>query len=205
VTLTTLLLLSLIGSTPPPSPLRIDVVLSGVQPSPRLEAFAMREATLIWRAYDVDIRRVQADDATRADAIRLTVVLAPAPARNISTKALGVIHFVGDTPEPSILLYPNRAATLVDRTAGADSATMKMSPMLRDLFLGRALGRALAHEIGHYLLRSRAHSEHGLMRGQQLSCDLLLADRRGFGLSNAEIIRLRAVQASSLAVDLNEQ
>lgn len=164
----------------------------------------MRETALIWNPYDVDIRTVGADEQ-RGDAIRLTVVFADRPGRNISAKALGVIQFARDEPEPSIVLYPGRVATLVDNTASGDSASMKMSPMFRDLLFGRALGRALAHEIGHYLLRSRAHSEHGLMRGQQLSCDLIAADRRGFGLSHDEIIRFWFVQGSPVVVDSSGQ
>jgi hypothetical protein len=33
--------------------------------------------------------------------------------------------------------------------------------------MGRVLGRALAHEIGHYLLGTREHSRSGLMRAAQ--------------------------------------
>jgi hypothetical protein len=79
------------------------------------------------------------------------------------------------------------------------------TPMFRELLFGRALGRALAHEIGHDLLRSRAHSEHRLMRGQQRSCDLVAPDRRGFGLSHHEIVRLQSVQASPLVVESGGQ
>lgn len=32
--------------------------------------------------------------------------------------------------------------------------------------LGLVLGRAVAHEIGHYLLGTRSHARHGLMRAQ---------------------------------------
>jgi hypothetical protein len=164
---------------------------------PRVQAFALRETALIWGPYDVDIHTIGADEQ-RGDAVRLTVVFADRPGRNISAKALAVIQFARDHPEPSIVVYPGRVATLVDKTASGDSASMKMSPMFRDFLVGRALGRALAHEIGHYLLRSRAHSEHGLMRGQQLSSDLVAADRRGFGLSHDEIIRFWSVQGSSV-------
>jgi hypothetical protein len=38
-------------------------------------------------------------------------------------------------------------------------------PAMRQYKLGVVLGRAVAHEIGHYLLQSNAHSPYGLMRG----------------------------------------
>jgi hypothetical protein len=35
---------------------------------------------------------------------------------------------------------------------------------MRQYKLGVVLGRAVAHEIGHYLLQSNSHSPYGLMR-----------------------------------------
>src|SRR5438067_255039 len=43
---------------------------------------------------------------------------------------------------------------------------------LGDLFLARALGRALAHEIGHYLFGT-AHTSHGLMRPSFTPAELI--------------------------------
>ena len=62
--------------------------------------------------------------------------------------------------------------------------------LLRDLVYGRVMGRALAHEVGHYLLRSRQHSEVGLMRAQQSVVDLVALDRRQFALSIGEMKQL---------------
>src|SRR5262249_62227512 len=44
---------------------------------------------------------------------------------------------------------------------------------LAETFLARALGRALAHEIGHYLFGTREHTTDGLMRPQFSPQDLL--------------------------------
>jgi hypothetical protein len=49
----------------------------------------------------------------------------------------------------------------------------------RDQLLGRALGRVLAHELYHVLLRTRAHAREGLARPAQSSADLL-APRNSF-------------------------
>lgn len=43
---------------------------------------------------------------------------------------------------------------------------------LEDLFLARSLGRALAHEIGHYLFGT-GHTLHGLMRPSFTSAELI--------------------------------
>jgi hypothetical protein len=58
---------------------------------------------------------------------------------------------------------------------------------LADTFLARALGRALAHEIGHYLLGTAEHSSHGLMRASFAPQDLLEdASRPLYGLNSDE-------------------
>jgi hypothetical protein len=61
---------------------------------------------------------------------------------------------------------------------------------LREEILGRVLGRLLAHEIGHYVLRSPRHATAGLMRSQQLPDDLAARSRRRFGLTAADAARL---------------
>jgi hypothetical protein len=48
------------------------------------------------------------------------------------------------------------------------------------------LGRALAHAIGHFLLRSRDHSPRGLMRSRHAVRELVSVDRRRFFLSPGE-------------------
>jgi hypothetical protein len=72
-----------------------------------------------------------------------------------------------------------------------------------DVLLGRALGRALAHEIGHYLLGTAEHSTHGLMRASFAPQDLLEpAMPRLYGLSaqqRASLVSCRTVRASDRA------
>jgi hypothetical protein len=48
--------------------------------------------------------------------------------------------------------------------------------------LARVLGRALAHEIGHYLLASPAHTATGLMRATQSIQSLVKDDVSAFTL-----------------------
>jgi hypothetical protein len=62
-----------------------------------------------------------------------------------------------------------------------------------DFIVGRVFGRALAHEIGHYLLRSRNHSVKGLMRALQFAPDLVGQDRQVFALSPDQVTQLHSV------------
>lgn len=52
------------------------------------------------------------------------------------------------------------------------------------------LGRVLAHEIGHYVLRSPQHAADGLMRSLQLADDLVAPSRQRLSLTPAEAARL---------------
>ena len=53
------------------------------------------------------------------------------------------------------------------------------------------MGRAVAHEIGHYLLESREHSEDGLMRPQFMPDDVKHGE--GYGLDAAHAARIHAL------------
>jgi hypothetical protein len=93
--------------------------------------------------------------------------------------ALGWILFTADGPAPSIRLSRANAEALIPRTPGVTGATI----VGHEILIGRALGRALSHEIGHYLLKSKGHTPHGLMRAMWPSDELLSNDRRGFELT----------------------
>ena len=62
----------------------------------------------------------------------------------------------------------------------------QMTIVQRRTFLARALGRALAHEIGHYLLGSKQHTARGLMKARQTAVDLFGFDRSRLDLTVAE-------------------
>jgi hypothetical protein len=55
------------------------------------------------------------------------------------------------------------------------------------------IGRVLAHEIGHWLLRTRSHSSGGLMRAVHTTNELADFGRAGFVLVPADVVRLREV------------
>jgi hypothetical protein len=59
--------------------------------------------------------------------------------------------------------------------------------------MGRALGRVLAHEIGHGLLGT-THQRRGLMRTTIVATELVGYRRQGFTLSAVEVARLRERQ-----------
>lgn len=192
------LLLSLLNlPTPPSSHLRVNIVFQGLPMQPRLEAAAIDEVTNIWAAYGVDIQAVNPSDPRRDDAVRLSVVLANLPNAPTARGMLGSIPFLDDTPEPVIILYPGAVNTLISTVKVYERPDHDWPDLLRDVVHGRVLGRALAHEVGHYLLRSRQHSATGLMRAQQSTVDLIGLDRRAFILSKDEVKRFLSITTAS--------
>jgi len=184
-----LILFNLLQLTEPPH-LRLDLVFVG-SIHPIVEATAMHEVRSIWSPYNVDIH-VATADAVPDGVPRLAVIIADGSDRNLPLATLGAIRFRQGVPEPTILMYANTIDTLV-----AQVPTMRFErqllPAVRDTMVGRAFGRALAHEIGHYLLRSRQHAAGGLMRATHRSPELIAPERAGFDLSPEEASRITEV------------
>ena len=63
---------------------------------------------------------------------------------------------------------------------------------LNDRILGLVLGRAVAHEIGHFLLETHTHASQGLMRAQFDVHELVDHRRGAFALDRAAADWLRA-------------
>ena len=56
----------------------------------------------------------------------------------------------------------------------------------RHTLLGRVMGRALAHELGHYLLASKVHTRRGLMKATRTASDFFSIGRDGFEIDSAQ-------------------
>ena len=155
-----------------------------------LEATAVKEATIIWARYGVDLGRCGPDSLARDGAITIDVVLADRQEDPLPDNALGSIAFQDGAPGSEIRMYPDAIAALVAEATVMERNEREWPTILRHVVLGRVLGRALAHEIGHFLLRSRGHSPIGLMRANQSIADLAAPERFRFFLSTDEVVRL---------------
>jgi hypothetical protein len=180
-TIVSLLLSCLLQSTAP-TPLRIDLVFVGSPLHARVEAFALDEARAIWAPHQIALRVVPRDRLMEGGVLRLTVVVTDQSDHHLKTGALGAVRFRAGAPEPTILLFSDTIETLLDE-APAMHHGAEFPPAVREQMTGRMIGRALAHEIGHVLLRSRDHSQDGLMRATHRSSDFIAPERQGFALS----------------------
>ena len=180
-----------------------------VQPPAERQAM-LQEADAIWRTHGVAIIAPGADRTMAppsADA-RLTVELArpspPAPAPG-TRERLGAIVFDHENMPATTLTIDVAAVTAtVTRVRLGGRLFEQWPPAWRDTLVGRALGRVLAHEIGHYLLASRVHTPDGLMRAAFGGDELLRPGRGGFAVPARDLPRLRTRlaglgRASSLA------
>lgn len=153
----------------------------------------MEEVTRIWSPYGVDVHAMDPGGAGRDGAVRLPVVFEDRPDGRAAATVLGSVRFLDGVPEPAIVMYPNAIERIVSTSLMCSRDDCGWAPAFRQFILGRVLGRALAHEIGHILLRSRHHSATGLMRSEHALSHLVDPDRRRFALSSDEAARLTSV------------
>lgn len=184
-----LLYLISVGSSARP-PLRVEIDFDGARLPERLEQSAIEEVAVIWAPYGVDVHARHGADDAAADAVKLSVTILNRANKQMAVGTLGSIRFVDDVPKPAISMYPTVIARLVAtaKVLGRDEAQLPM--YYQDVLLGRVFGRALAHEIGHFLLRSPHHSATGLMRAQQPIDELAGPQREGFALSGDDAAHL---------------
>ena len=186
--------LTLLGRSAGHAILHVNLVVDRGTVSQRRANVTVAEAAAIWAPYDVEVR---GDGCAPSDhAITLNVAFAGHHGAATQDGTVGSIEFASDTPRPNVSLYAADIHESVEAMLGA--ATRAWPDVQRDDVEGRALGRALAHEIGHYLLRTREHARSGLMRANQPIPTLIERDRRRFSLSPSEIARLDALHASSV-------
>jgi hypothetical protein len=106
---------------------------------------------------------------------------------------LGAVVFVdgSTTPENTLMLSVDTVVQSLDSVKWQNRRLADLPGNSRDHLIGRALGRVLAHEIGHYLLASRFHAQDGLMRPEFRADQLIALSRQGFKLSETHLPLLR--------------
>jgi len=103
---------------------------------------------------------------------------------------LGSVLFHANVPDRTVhLAYRPVQRMVMDAHVSGWSVAL-MPPPRREQFVGRALGRVFAHELGHVLLGTRAHAYAGLMRASFSAADLVVIDRVHMRLDRELIQRL---------------
>jgi hypothetical protein len=194
-----------------PSPPIIVTFSTAATISPRVLALALDEAGEIWRASGftfvwrrapreaVPDARSGAVGPPVASGLRVIFGNETGVSRD-DTTPLGWISFDDDqTPMPEIYISYENARRLMEAARGTMGMVWEMTGAQRDLLLGRAMGRALAHEMGHYLLKSKIHTARGLMRASRSAQEFFSTDQRGFRIDPAQRLTIAARLAQGLA------
>lgn len=143
-------------------PLNVLLTVSTNLPSVSRKVLSA-EAERIWRSEGVDIEwSVPGLAAEASDApLRVMVVARPSPTARTTTK-WPVAELIPDaTPRALAIASITSAQRVVDEAA---RSAMLAPGAPADYRLGLVLGRAVAHEIGHFLLSTGTHARSGLMR-----------------------------------------
>lgn len=148
-------------------PVRLHLVdRAGVSADAR--AVLMAESLRPWRAAGV---AVEWGDALPAVAPRpgheddVYVILLPddgAPATR--KQPLAAIRFVAGRPTTHVAVHAGYVQRRLAEMRIDDRRLADLPRRQRDYAFGRVLGRAVAHEVGHFLLGSPVHTRTGLMR-----------------------------------------
>ena len=168
--------------------LRIDASLTSRGIMGRLKA----ETEAIWAPYGVRLEWTDADVfESPANSVSLDASVERQFERRQRTEWPAVMGRVVVTPDAQ-LSGPIRVSFDATERALALRKTVRLPRIVLVPELGRALGRVLAHEIGHVLLGPPHHDLAGLMRASFRAEELGEPDRTPFRLTCGGVDRLRS-------------
>jgi hypothetical protein len=152
----------------------------------------LRETEDLWRAAGVNIKwselRAGGSEVTTTDGAhpQMTVIVTPdmpvelRKAPSPHALVMASILFIDGKPTTLIGAYPAEVQRLLE-TVRMDVRPVGERPAAyRHRLMGRVLGRAIAHELGHFLFGSSDHAPDGLMRARHRLDDLTSPFRRAF-------------------------
>ena len=150
------------------------------------------EVREIWRPYvDVDFAAAADSPALGYDAdLRLVITDRPIPPGSADAWALAWISFVAPGQPANTMTASVAAIRILMHERWRERPIVDLPLRSQRQFVAHALSRSIAHEIGHYLLRSSAHARRGLMRAQLTVSDIMENELSVFRLEPAEIDRL---------------
>jgi hypothetical protein len=152
--------------------------------SRRIREIAIAEASAIWSEYGVTLVRGDSDaPATFMIDVAIESTGAPTPSGD-GPRVLGQMRPAAAASEPDHILVSLHEVRSLLKWQAADQ------PLLPDEIAARALGRVLAHEVGHVLLGPQ-HDASGLMQPVFASSDLAAWERTRFRLTKNGIDRLK--------------
>jgi hypothetical protein len=172
----------------------IILALSGPISDQAIDALKI-ETAAIWQPYGVAISWFDANadcaaDEQGAPPLVDRIVWLVSDAREGPDPALGNVRFTAGRPEDTIHLRYGRLSRMVLDATVASWPIRMLPPPVRNRLIGQAMGRVVAHELGHLLLALAAHDREGLMRPTFAPDDLVVQGREQMRLSGGYRRRL---------------
>jgi hypothetical protein len=163
-----------------------------------------REVEGLWELYGLSLCWADGTKGCAGWQVRLRVLVAEdVPSGEITVGAkpiVGRIFFDADGPGTNMVLSVTTARALVARATLGGRPLAAWPTTIVEHLVPRVLGRALAHEIGHYVLGSRSHTRNGLMAAGFRPDDVTLGEAARFRLSEAQAAAVR-VQCLAVSVE----
>ena len=161
---------------------------------------AIDEAKRLWARYGI-VLHVETQTVYTGATVSLAITTDYEREAANGDEDLGEIRFSADgIPDTHITLYYRAIVRLASGSPVMGTETRLGPAALLEQAIGRVLGRALAHEIGHFVLRWPHHSSSGLMRSRQHTSALVDPSGRSFTLTKVDRARLQIVLDAQPAV-----
>lgn len=202
-----------LASVPPIPQMTIYVSAAPDLPA-RLVAAALAEADAVWRTTGVSFLwrredqyatmsgRMSPERRYGSPALRVVIGHETHTARDQHYPLGWIVFDDPRTPEQEIYVSYASVVMLLEQSPGIVGALQTMPILQRETLLARAMGRALAHELGHYLSASKVHTPRGLMKAVHTAAEFFGRNRDRFTLEPAErqqiVARLTSMLGKSL-------
>jgi hypothetical protein len=178
----------------PVMPLVVSVT-AAADISPSLVRAVLHEADAVWRVAGFRFTW-QIDAPALPSMLRVIIGGGTSSGVNRLTPLAWVTLAENGMPEPKVYVSHANALKFLKDSRGVVGLVDTMPVAQRDAYLARVLGRALAHEVGHYLMGSKLHTARGLMRAEHTSAEFFGPERDAFRIDANERQRMAARFAS---------
>jgi hypothetical protein len=186
-----------------PRQLRVRMPEDGMKAA--VLALVRAEVIAIWRQYGVEIvwEELWTPARPKPDLWVQFVDVALISKKVKGAPAVAWIPFSSGVPLPYVRVSRPNAMELLKTRSWFDGRPLSdATEDLRIQALGRIIGRALAHEIGHFLLAVPVHASSGLMRASLDPEHLVNPGTEHFKLQASDLRALRAARIASCEVAL---
>jgi hypothetical protein len=167
-----------------------------------------REVVELWRDYGVDIvwegRWEIADPDNKPELFVHFVDRELEAYSHRGPSAVAWILFLDGVPGNLINVSVAAADRLLQDSPWLDGRPVRVAPQeMQENLIATMTGRALAHEIGHYLLASSKHAKEGLMKPLITPSEFVKISRRHLKLMPEDVRALRAAHLAACQLSVS--